>query len=104
MVYIVDIWLGIRYYLGVVNTDEGNDMTQVNGFGFEGEDEDQFLNEFTTRRVGEGDGTGVSDHCGASISSEMVSMESVLDEIREDADWYREQVALLEDWVVGVDE
>jgi hypothetical protein len=81
-------------------------MVQVNGFGFEGEgdDEDQFLNEFTTRRMGEGDGTEVSDDCGESIPSAMVSLESVLDEVREDADWYREQVALLEDWVVGVDE
>jgi hypothetical protein len=94
--------LWIRHYVGVVNED--NDMSQVNGFGFEGEDEDQFLNEFTARRMGEGDGTEVSDDCGESISSAMVSLESVLDEVREGADWYREQVALLEDWVVGVDE
>jgi hypothetical protein len=96
--------LWIRHYVGVVN--EGNDMSQLNGFDFqsEGEGEDQFLNEFATRRMGEGDGTGVSDDCGESFSSAMVSVDSALVTVQETADWYREQVADLEDWLIRLDD
>jgi hypothetical protein len=94
----------IRHYVGVVNTDEDNDMSQLNGFDFQSEGEDQFLNEFTARRMGEGDGTGVSDDCGESFSSAMVSVDSALSKVQETADWYKEQIANLEDWLARLDD
>jgi hypothetical protein len=55
-------------------------MSQLNGFDFQSEGEDQFLNEL--------------------ISSALISADAALVGVQETADWYREQVAILEDWMV----